>query len=517
MENIAMILVLIAMIGFFTGLVGIIKGNVKFLKLKTRKASGIFTGGMVVLFFVSMITFGATYEPPPENNTAGEKVEQQPDSEGKTDSVNDTNEIKEEETAEEAKIEEENSEQNVMEENDESIESEEITPPVTLNGELEVHFVDVGQGAAQVIITPNKKVMLIDGGNNDDEGRIVSYLNDLGVKKVDILIGTHPDADHIGGIDAVIDTFDIGKIYMPKVERDTQTFESVLLSIQNKGLKVTTAKAGLTLDLDTNVNVKMIAPIGTDSDANEMSAVVRLVYGNHSFLLTGDAGHSSEQKLINSGETLKSTVLLVGHHGSDYSTSQAFLNAVKPVYSVIQVGKNSYGHPTPEVLSRLNNAGSKIYRNDTDGTIVFTTNGSNIEVNKKAWVYQNQSSTPKSEPKEVPKKETKTETGSSTGTTSGPLKVTASIDNSQPSQNEHVTVTVTVKDGNNKPVNGANVKLTLHFKSKDTIYEEKTNANGVAAFNFSIGRASSGFTVEGALSVTANGQTATTTTAFTPQ
>ena len=106
--------------------------------------------------------------------------------------------------------------------------------------------------------------MVIDGGNNDDEDDMVAYLKQLGVSKVDILIGTHPDADHIGGIDAVIDSFDIGKIYMPNVQRDTQTFQSVLQSIQNKGLKVTTAKAGIELDLDPTVQVKMISPVGTE-------------------------------------------------------------------------------------------------------------------------------------------------------------------------------------------------------------------------------------------------------------
>src|SRR5690606_5935714 len=213
------------------------------------------------------------------------------------------------------------------------------------------------------------------------------YLKQLGVERVDILIGTHPDADHIGGIDSVIDHFEIGEIYMPKVQRDTKTFESVLIAIQNKGLKVKTAKSGLSLSLDENVKVDMIAPIGDHEDANEMSAVVRIQYGKRSFLLTGDAGVDSETKMIASGVNLKSDVLLVGHHGSNSSTSQVFLDHVQADYAVIQVGKNSYGHPTEEVLSRLNQNGAKIYRNDTDGTIIFTTDGETLTVNKKNWVY----------------------------------------------------------------------------------------------------------------------------------
>jgi competence protein ComEC len=388
---------------------------------------------------------------------------------------------------------------------------------ISLNGELQVHFVDVGQGAAQVIVTPNKKVMVIDGGNNDED-TMVAYLKQLGVSKIDILVGTHPDADHIGGIDAVIDSFDIGKIYMPKVERNTQTFESVLRAIQKKGLKVTTAKAGLSLNLDPTVETKMISPIDdSDTEANEMSAVVRLLYGDQSFLLTGDAGIPTEEKWIRSGVNLKSTVLLIGHHGSNHSTSEAFVKAVKPKYAVIQVGKNNYGHPTSEVLNHLARNKVSIYRTDIDGTIVFRTDGKHMSVNKKPWVYKPKSSpqtkvqqpniviTPSAaKPATVPK-------------TTSSIQATATIDNAKPNQNEEVTVTVTVKDQNGTPVSGANVHLNLQYKSKDTVYEGMTNANGVASLSFRIGRAAAGFTVNGDITVSYNGMTITTQTAFTPQ
>ncbi|MBD7970350.1 MBL fold metallo-hydrolase [Paenibacillus gallinarum] len=248
-----------------------------------------------------------------------------------------------------------------------------------LKGKLTVHYIDVGQGASQLIQTPNGKTMLIDGGNNDDEQVMVSYLKKQGISKVDVIIGTHPDADHVGGLDAVVDAFDIGKIYMPKVSSNTKTFESLLTSIKNKGLKVTTAKAGVTIDLDNQLNIKMIAPVKTYDDKNEMSAVVKLTFNKNTFLFTGDAESGSESDMINSGVNLKSDVMLVGHHGSNSSTSQAFLNAVNPTYAVIQVGDNSYGHPTSNILKRLHDKKVKIYRNDLQGTIVFTSNGTTIK------------------------------------------------------------------------------------------------------------------------------------------
>lgn len=356
MTGIASIIVLAALMGFFLGVLGIIKGNVKLLKLKTRKASFLFLLLSLVLFIVGGVML-------PSETTTSHEVKQ---SEKET--------VKE--ITESPKIEEK------------VIDKEEVGTVTDESAKLEVHFVDIGQGAAQIILTPAGKVMVIDGGNNDDEDRMVSYLNKLGVKKVDILVGTHPDADHIGGIDAVIDAFDIGKIYMPKVQKDTQTFESVLRAVQNKGLKVTTAKAGIDLDLDSVILTKMIGPLAaSDPDNNEMSAIIRLEYGNHSFLLTGDAGVDTEADLIQSEAELKSTVLLVGHHGSDHSTSTAFLQAVRPEYAVIQAGKNSYGHPTAGVLSKITNAGAKIYRNDTDGTIIFTTNGKTISVEKDSWTF----------------------------------------------------------------------------------------------------------------------------------
>lgn len=252
---------------------------------------------------------------------------------------------------------------------------------VTTVGKLSVHFIDVGQGASQLIIGPTGKTMLIDGGNNSEEAKMVAYLQRQQVSKIDIVIATHPDADHVGGLDAVIHHFDIGQIYMPKVQSNTKTFEDVLKAIKAKSLKVSTAKAELTLDWEQDVEVLMLAPVKVYEDSNEMSAVVKLSYGKNSFLLTGDAEGESESDMMKSGFSLKSDVLLVGHHGSDSSTSTIWLKNVQPKYAVIQSGANNYGHPASEVLSRLNKQGVDVYRTDKRGNLIFVSDGKTLTVN----------------------------------------------------------------------------------------------------------------------------------------
>ncbi len=247
-------------------------------------------------------------------------------------------------------------------------------------GKLAVHYIDVGQGASQLIISPSGRIMLIDGGHNDDEARIVQYLKNHGVTRVDILIGTHPDADHVGGLDAVVDAFDIGEIYMPDILATTKTFESVLDAIERKQVQVKTAQAGIILAFDENITAEIIAPRQMYKDRNEMSAVVRLTYGQSTFLFTGDAEAASESDMRQSQENLRSDVLLIGHHGSLSSTSELFLQAVQPQFAIIQVGTNKYGHPHPTVVERLTAAGATIYRNDRDGHITAISDGEIIEL-----------------------------------------------------------------------------------------------------------------------------------------
>jgi beta-lactamase superfamily II metal-dependent hydrolase len=257
------------------------------------------------------------------------------------------------------------------------------------SGELKVHFLDVGQADCILIQTPSGKNMLIDAGNNADAGTITSYLDSQGVKKIDVLVGTHPHEDHIGSLDMVIKDYEIGKIYMPKVITTTKTFEDVLLAAKSKGLTINVAKAGVSIDLGSDVKAEILAPNGSSyEDLNNYSAVIKLTFGNTKFLFTGDASAQSEQEMLNKGYDLKSDVLKVGHHGSSSATTSEFLKAVNPKYAVISCGKNNdYGHPHKETMEKLKSMEITVYRTDECGTIVATSDGKNISFNVKPGNY----------------------------------------------------------------------------------------------------------------------------------
>lgn len=253
---------------------------------------------------------------------------------------------------------------------------------VSTTGRLAVHFIDVGQGDSILLQLPDRQTMLVDAGPNEAGSAVVSYLQEQGVEKIDYLVATHPHADHIGGMDNVIQAFEIVKVYMPRVTTTTESFESVLRSLKAKGLKITPAKAGLTI-LDRNgLKISFAAPCRSGyEDLNNWSAVLKVRYGGISFLLTGDAQAESEQEMLASGADMKADVLKVGHHGSYSSTTPAFLKAVSPKYAVISVGAgNDYGHPHRETLARLASAGVKVYRTDRDGTVIFVSDGKTLTV-----------------------------------------------------------------------------------------------------------------------------------------
>ena len=198
------------------------------------------------------------------------------------------------------------------------------------------------------------------------------------------IIGTHPHADHIGGLDDVIDAFDIGTIIMPNKISTTKTFEDVLDSIARKGLSITKPKPGQTYDLN-GAEVIILGPVEEKySNINNYSVVAKLVNGKNTFLFTGDAEAMSEREMLDKNkEILKSDLLKSGHHGSDTSTSQDFLDAVNPKYAVITVGiDNRYGHPDTVVLDRLEMKKVQVYRTDLDGTIIAISDGDIISFTK---------------------------------------------------------------------------------------------------------------------------------------
>jgi len=254
------------------------------------------------------------------------------------------------------------------------------------SGNLKVHFIDVGQADA-ILIEQNNQYMLIDAGNNNDSDLVVNYLTEHHVDKLQYLIGTHPHEDHIGGMDAVINNFDIEQIFMPKVTSTTKTFKDVIMAVKNKNLKVTTPKVGDSYTLG-DAEWMILAPNSEEyTELNDYSIVIRLVFGSNSFMFMGDAEKTSEEEILElTYQELESDVLKVGHHGSHSSTSDEFLEAVHPRYAVISAGKdNKYGHPHEETITKLQQGNIEILRTDQSGTIIFSADGKGNLVYEKEY------------------------------------------------------------------------------------------------------------------------------------
>ena len=261
-------------------------------------------------------------------------------------------------------------------------------------GELRVSFIDVGQGDSEFIELPNGETLLIDAGTNETGADVVNYIESLGYSSIDYVVGTHPHEDHIGGLDDVIRTFDVESVYMPKVTADTKTFEDVLDAVDEKGLTINTAKAGVTLVDGDRLSVKMLAPVLDEYDnTNDYSAVIKVVYGDTSFLFTGDAEEYAESLITGD---VSADVLKVGHHGSSTSTGEAFLERVSPSYAVISCGLgNSYGHPHIETMEKLGSLGIPVLRTDEMGTVVAESDGT--EINIKTLGKSSMGNTPQTE------------------------------------------------------------------------------------------------------------------------
>ena len=244
---------------------------------------------------------------------------------------------------------------------------------------LEIHYLDIGQGDAILLKLPRGEAMLIDAGDYSQRSMLESYLRAQGIEKIDVLIATHPHADHIGGMAMIVDSFAIGSVFMPDATNNTRSFEELLLAIERKGLEIEISEPSKHFlgDLEWEI----LHPDKEEYDSlNDYSVVVKATWGKRSFLFTGDAEKLAEERIVRRAKgNLEVDVLKVAHHGSRSSTSADFLREANPTYAVISCGAdNRYGHPHPEIMKALLKKGITVLRTDELGTIIFFTDGEQL-------------------------------------------------------------------------------------------------------------------------------------------
>lgn len=261
------------------------------------------------------------------------------------------------------------------------------SPTLPTSGELKVYIIDVGQGES-ILISTEERSMLIDAGENDKGDEVLDFIHDLGLEQLDYVLATHPDSDHIGGMDTVLENIDVteGVFFgeMPdKLIPTTKTYEDVLDVIEEKDIPLFTALAGDTIDLGSGAVLTVLGPVDPQAadNKNDTSVVTRLDFGESSFLFNGDQEENMEQLLLQSGADLDCDMMTMGHHGSSTSSSQQYLDAVTPEYASISCGRgNQYGHPHDETIEKLEAMGVEYYRTDVNGNITFTSDGEDISV-----------------------------------------------------------------------------------------------------------------------------------------
>ncbi len=238
-----------------------------------------------------------------------------------------------------------------------------------------VHFIDVGQADA-ALVRCGEETMLIDGGNAEDSNLIAAYLEKQDISHLDYVICSHAHEDHVGGLSGALSVATAGAVYAPETEADTRAYRNFKAKTEAQGLSLLHPHPGDRILLG-DAQVDFLGPVSEDTDeVNDTSIILKITYGETSFLFTGDAERAEELSVLDSGGDVSATVLKVGHHGSSSSTSYPFLREVNPFYAIISCGKNNdYGHPHDEVLSRLRDAGARILRTDRQGDIILLSDG----------------------------------------------------------------------------------------------------------------------------------------------
>ena len=252
---------------------------------------------------------------------------------------------------------------------------------------LSVYAIDVGQGDAFLLVSPNGKTMLIDAGEAKTQKKVQAFLESKNISSLDIAVATHPHSDHIGAFPWLFDRFDVGKLLMPDVESSSGTYKNFMQSVKAHDIDYYAVWCGDTVEWDKDCTVTILGPVEgieySADDMNEWSIMMRVEYKGTSMIFTGDAEAHSEQAalLFNDKELFDADVLKVGHHGSAYSSTQGFLDAVSPEYAVISAGKdNKFGHPHAETLLKFEMMDTAVYRTDINGNITIILDGENVRI-----------------------------------------------------------------------------------------------------------------------------------------